>query len=173
MDILFPKSVIQDRVQTLAGQLDEHYLRGFHTGAELVMVPVLRGAMMFAGDLAKHMKTLMRVEPIIVESYDNNERSANRKFRYIPEFKRFSDQDILVVDDICDSGWTLRDIAHALQQAKPRTITTVVLLDKMKRRIRPTFCGFTCPDRFVYGYGMDNNGLQRNLPYIAADKEFK
>ncbi len=168
IEVLFSADQIAARLDELAAALSKRLPR------EIVVVPLLKGSFMFAADLMrmlhKHSLTC-RVEFITVSSYGNETTSSGK-----PEISGQIPDDlagsvVLLIDDILDTGRTLHWTHDNLLTAGAAEIITCVLLDKPSRRIVPfeaDFVGFTIPDRFVVGYGIDYAQRYRELPYIGA-----
>ncbi len=169
-DVLVSEQEISEKVNKLGAELTELY-----SGEEVVVIPLLRGAFMFAADLIRAMAVPVRVEFLGVASYGEETVSSGEVRLTLDTSFPLHDKNILIVEDIVDTGLTLAYIQKLLQSRKPRSIRSVVLLDKPSRRtvkvdLHRTL--FTIPDKFVVGYGLDGpGGFWRNLPDIVALRE--
>lgn len=166
-DILIDARRIQEAVSELGRELAELY-----RGEEVVVIPLLRGAFVFAADLIRAMDLPVRVEFIGAASYGAETVSSGEVRLTLDTSFPLHDKHVLIVEDIVDTGLTLAYIQKLIASRNPRSIRTVVLLDKpSRRRVRADLYKtlFTIPDRFVVGYGLDGpGGFWRNLPVIAA-----
>ncbi|MCY4403531.1 MAG: hypoxanthine phosphoribosyltransferase [Candidatus Poribacteria bacterium] len=163
--VLLSEEQIRNKIQELGKQISKDY-----ENQELVLVCVLRGAALFFADLAREISLPLRFEFLQTSSYnDSTEPSKNIKFirsgsGYI------KDKDVLIVEDIIDSGQTLTFLVQHLQTLNPKSIKICTLLDKPSRRqvsVNIDYSGFEIPNVFVVGYGLDYAQMYRNLPYIA------
>lgn len=137
------------------------------------MICVMDGAFIFAADLARELKSDVTFEFIKASSYGNHHESSRSVALENPERLRGSlfTQDVLIVEDICDTGHTLSLIQRAVQGRSPKSLRTAVLLNKQSRREVPVqldYIGFEIPNVFVAGYGLDDAGKYRNLPDICT-----
>ena len=155
---------IARRVRELGAEISEAY-----EGREPILALVLHGAFIFAADLTRALTTAHRVESLALASYDGRESSG--QVRVVKDLGcDISGQDILVVEDIVETGRTLAATLEVLEPRRPRSIEVVTLLDKPSRRlidVTPRWVGFEIDDVFVVGYGLDLDGRFRGLPYIA------
>jgi len=139
--------------------------------ANLVLVGVLQGAIPFIADLMRVLPLDLTVDFLRASSYGSSTTSS-RAVRLVADLSvDIADRHVLVVDDIVDTGHTLAALKRELQARGPRSVRTCVLLDKTSRRetdVTVDYVGFTIPNVFVVGYGLDYDGLYRNLPYVAA-----
>ena len=153
------------RIRLLARQIQRDY-----AGKEMVIVSLLNGTVMFLADLIRHLSMPLRLDFIGVSSYGGGTES--RELVYTKELRLdVQGRDVLLVDDILDTGKTLKSVITKLQQLKPREIRTCVLLDKPERRvekIEADYVGFTIPNYFVVGYGLDYAERYRNLPFVGV-----
>ncbi|RKZ05255.1 hypoxanthine phosphoribosyltransferase [Candidatus Fermentibacteria bacterium] len=169
-DILVSASEITEKVNKLGAELTELY-----AGEEVVVIPLLRGAFMFAADLVRAMTLPVRVEFLGAASYGEETVSSGEVRLTLDTSFPLHGRNVLVVEDIVDTGLTLAYIQKLLKSRNPKSIRSVVLLDKPSRRtvkvdLHRTL--FTIPDRFVVGYGLDGpGGFWRNLPDIVALRE--
>jgi len=165
--VLITKTEIARRVQSLALEIHSDF-----AGREMVVVSLLNGTVMFLADLIRHLSLPLRLDFIGVSSYgagtESGELVITKELRL-----DVRGRDVLLVDDILDTGRTIKRVHAKLRQLKPRRIKTCVLLDKPARRIekvRSDYVGFTIPDLFVVGYGLDYAERYRNLPFVGVLK---
>lgn len=162
--ILFNKDVIKQRVERLGKEISEHY-----EGESVIVVPLLRGSFIFAADLVREMTVPTIIDFMTTSSYEDREESSGevnvlQELRYDIEGK-----NVLLVDDICDSGNTMKKIIQLLEKQEPKSIKVAVMLDKPCRRqadVTPDFIGETIEDVFIVGYGLNYGDYYRNIPYI-------
>lgn len=165
--ILIPQEEIARRVHQLALEIQNDYRE-----RDLVVVSLLNGTVMFLADLIRHLNMPLHLDFIGVSSYGGG--TTSRELVYTKDLRLdVRGRDVLLVDDILDTGRTLKDVVRKLRRLKPRSIKTCVLLDKLARRtekVRADYAGFEVPDLFVVGYGLDYAERYRNLPYVAVLK---
>lgn len=166
--VLISEQRIQKRVRELARQIQADY-----SDRELVMVALLNGTVMFLADLVRHLELPVRLDFIGVSSYGSGTTSGN--LVYTKELKLdVRRRHVLLIDDILDTGRTLSSVTAKLSKLEPASLRTCVLLDKKSRRVenvRAEYVGFSIPDEFVVGYGLDYAERYRNLPFIAVLQE--
>ena len=136
-------------------------------GVELSVLAILDGAFMFCADLTRSLPMPVRLGLVRMISIA---RGGDPERIVLPDDFPIRDRDLLVVEDILDTGQTLGALAHRLRREEPRRLRLAVLLDKPARRkvdVQPDYTGFTVGDHWVVGYGLDAGGLYRNLPYIS------
>lgn len=163
--ILFSERQINQEVERLASRIEADFRDG-----DLVVVALLTGTVMFLADLIRRINLPMHLDFIGVSSYRNGTRSGELVFTKELRLD-VKGRDVLIVDDILDTGQTLSHVRGTLKQLKPRTLKTCVLLDKKARRvekIEADYVGFEIPDEFVVGYGLDFAEQYRNLPFISV-----
>lgn len=165
---LFSQEEIDRRLEELAAEINRDY-----AGKEPMLISVLRGSFVFMADLTRKITLPCTVDFMAVSSYGKGTTSSGQ----VQITKDLSDdiegKDILVVEDILDSGNTLSYLMKLLQARHPASIRLCTLLDKPERRVVPVqadYVGFTIPDEFVVGYGLDYAEKYRNLPYIGVLK---
>ena len=165
--VLISAARIKRRVAELGRDLERDFAQ-----RDLVVVALLNGTVMFLADLVRCLNLPLRLDFIGVSSYGNGTES--RELVFTKELKLdVQGRDVLLVDDILDTGRTLTAVAAKLRKLKPRSIQTCVLLNKSARRvanIRADYVGFEIPDFFVVGYGLDFAERFRNLPFIGVLK---
>ena len=161
---LIPSSEISKRVGQLSSSISEAYAE-----SEPILVPILHGAFVFAADLVRAIQTPVSIDFLAIRSYVG--QASTGRVRILKDLERdIKDRDVLVIEDIVDSGRTLTAILDILSARQPRTLEVVTLLNKKARReanVTARWIGFEIDDRFVVGYGMDLDDRYRNLPYIA------
>lgn len=166
--VLITEEQIDQRVKEMGRQITEDYQNG-----KLVMVGILRGAVVFYGDLAKEIQVPMNMDFMAVSSYGSSTKTSG-VVRIIHDLhENVEGKDILIVEDIIDTGLTLHYLIENLKSRNPNSIRICCLLDKPSRRIsevRADYVGFAVPDEFVVGYGLDYDEYYRNLPYIGVLK---
>lgn len=166
--VLVDRAAIQRRIDELGAAIDRDY-----RGREIHIVSVLRGSMTVVADLLRAIRGPVSVDFIAVSSYGPGARHHGT-VRLIKDLDQpIEGKDVLVLEDIIDTGLTLSYILRILRSRKPATLEIGTFLDKPARRLIDfplRYVGFTVPDRFVVGYGLDYQGQYRNLPYIATLK---
>jgi hypoxanthine phosphoribosyltransferase len=163
--ILLAEDVLQARVRELGEQLTQDY-----AGRRPVMVTVLKGALMFVADLLRAVRLPIELDVMAVSSYGDDTRSSGI-VRIVKDLDTsVTGRDVVVVEDIVDSGLTLRYLLDHIGARQPASLATVSLLAREGRQrpgITVDYIGFEIPDLFVIGYGLDVAQRYRNLPYIA------
>ena len=154
------------RIKELGKQISSDY-----AGKEMVLVGVLKGAYAFYADLARAIRIPMRVDFLIVTSYGSQSKTTG-KVKVVTELtENIKGKDVLLVEDIVDSGLTARYLLKTLTKQKPASIKICTLLSKPDRRtvdVHLDYVGFKIPDKYVVGYGLDYQQKYRNLPYLAV-----
>lgn len=165
--ILITEQQLARRVNRLSAEVERDF-----RGQEMVVVSLLSGTVMFLADLIRHLSLPLRLDFIGVSSYGSGTTSGELVFT--KELKLdVRGRDVLLVDDILDTGRTMNRVLAKLRPLKPRRIRTCVLLDKPARRVeklRADYVGFEIPDLFVIGYGLDYAERYRNLPFVGVLK---
>ncbi len=167
-EILFSRDKIQKRVKELASQISRDY-----AGRELIMIGVLRGAFIFMADLIREITIPCRVDFARLASYGAGSESSGKVVMTKDIETSIKDKDILIVEDILDTGLTLQYFVEWLKERNPRSLKTCVFLDKRKRRqvsFEADYIGFTIKEGFVVGYGLDFNEQYRFSPDIYVIK---
>ena len=165
-EILFSEEQLKDRVAEIAAQIDRDY-----AGKELMLVSVLRGSFIFMADLVRAITVPCTVDFMAVSSYGAGTVSSGQVQITKDLSEDITGRHLLVVEDILDSGNTLSYLLEVLRARKPASIRLCTLLYKPERRVKPVqldYTGFTIPDAFVVGYGLDYDEHYRNLPYIGV-----
>ena len=167
--ILINEEDIAKKIQELGRRITEDY-----RGKDLLLVGILKGAVIFMADLARNIKIPIRFDFMAVSSYGKHSVSTG-EVRIIKDLDfSVENKDILVIEDIIDTGYTLSYLMDNLKKRGAKSVKICTLLDKPDRRkadIYVDYLGFTVPDEFVIGYGLDYNEIGRNLPYVAVLKE--
>lgn len=167
VDELISAKAIAARVEALAREISAF----FRDTDKLVVVGLLRGSFVFIADLARELDLPVEVDFLEVSSYGNSTESS-REVRVLKDLRgEIEGRDILVVEDIVDTGYTLKHVLDILGTRHPRRMEVCALLDKPSRRevdVRARWVGFEIPDKFVVGYGIDYAQRNRNLPHIGA-----
>jgi hypoxanthine phosphoribosyltransferase len=165
-ETLFTEAQIKERVQDLAGQISADY-----RDRRLVLVSILRGSVFFATDLARLIDTPLSMDFLSISSYGEGSEGVVRITKDLEE--NIAGKDVLVIEDIVDTGFTLKYLLRTLGGRNPKSIEVCTLLDRRARRIIEIdlkYVGFEIPDKFVVGYGLDYRQRYRNLPYIGVLK---
>ena len=164
MRVLLSADQIQSSLDRLAREIRER-----EAGRPLTVIAVLTGSIIFLADLVRKLEMPLRVGVIQARSYQGTERGAlSVNADMLPEV---AGRDVLVIDDIFDTGHTLIEVLSFLDELRPRSLRTAVLVLKQGKQqvaFRPDYIGFEIPDVFVVGYGLDYNDAYRNLPYLAT-----
>jgi len=168
LDILITEENIKKRVSELGKKISIDY-----KGKEIVAIGILKGAWVFMADLVREIEIPVMCDFIGVSSYGDAAVSSER-VKLISDIRiPVNGKDVLLIDDIIDTGFSIKFVKDYIKSKNPAGIKMCVLLDKPSRRkedIHVDYTGFTIPDRFVVGYGLDYAEKYRNLPYIAAVK---
>ncbi len=165
---LFTTEQIQARVKELANRISEDY-----SGKDILVIGILKGAFMFFSDLVRAIKVPLTLDFIIASSYVKTETSGEVKI-HCDIREDISDKDVLIVDDIIDSGITLNYIRERMLLKSPKSLKICVFLDKKERRkvdVPIDYVGYEIPNEYVVGYGLDYENQFRNLPYISIFKK--
>jgi len=167
-EVLISAEELQAGVKRLGERVSADY-----AGRCVTLVGVLKGCVLFMSDLAKCVSTDVRLDFMMLSSYSGQHSTG--VVRILLDLKEsIEDSDVLIVEDIVDSGLTMEYMLQNLKTRRPRSLEICTLLDKPSRRraqVPIKYTGFQIPDKFVVGYGLDYNGLYRNLPYIGVLKE--
>ncbi len=166
--IMLSEEQITTRTKELASQLDKLY-----EGRKPVVVCILKGSVVFFADLIRNMKAPLTIDFMSVSSYGNGTKSTGELTIKKDLSTDIKDRDVLIVEDIIDSGNTLYNLKKLLIGRAPASVNIVTLLDKPERRevpMEPEYKGFVIEDEFVVGYGLDYAEEYRNLPYVGVLK---
>ncbi|MDG1532701.1 MAG: hypoxanthine phosphoribosyltransferase [Paracoccaceae bacterium] len=166
VETLISAKSIAARVEELAAEISAAY----SDTDKLVVVGLLRGSFVFIADLVRELDLPVEVDFLEASSYGDGMESS-REVRILKDLRgEINGRDVLLVEDIVDTGFTLSHVIRLLQSREPRRLETIALLDKPSRRevdIRASWTGFEIPDEFVVGYGIDYAQRNRNLPFIG------
>ena len=164
--VLFDGPAIHKRLEEMAAQITADYLE-----RELTVIAILTGSLMFMSDLLRRIPLPLELDCLSVGSYHGKTQpSGEVSFKQLP-VPDVASRDVLILDDILDTGQTLATVHKRLETAKPRSIRVCVLLSKRKQRahnVDADYIGFETDDEFVVGYGLDYMERYRNLPYIGV-----
>jgi hypoxanthine phosphoribosyltransferase len=168
-EVLVPAQDLERRVRELAAEISRDY-----AGKDLVLVGVLKGAVFFLSDLMRNLDVPVEVDFMAVASYGSATKSSG-VVRILKDLDAsIEGRDVLIVEDIVDSGLTLQYLLRNLAGRNPRTLEVCALLikpDRQKVDLPTRYVGFEIPNRFAIGYGLDHAERYRNLPYVAALKQ--
>jgi hypoxanthine phosphoribosyltransferase len=166
VEVMITEADIQAKVKQLAKQIELHY----QDTETLIIVCLLRGSVIYMSDLCRHINLPIELDFMTASSYGNSMES-NRDVRILKDLDSdIKGKDVLIVEDIIDTGFTLSKIKTMLELRDPKSITITTLLDKPSRRevaVPVDWIGFEIPDEFVVGYGIDYGQKYRNLPYVG------
>ncbi len=172
-EILVTAEDVQKRVKELGEQIS----KDFQDSDRLVLICILRGGVMFLTDLMRAITVPHAVEFMAVSSYGAGSRESTGQVRITLDLNMdIYDKDVILVEDIIDSGRTLSSVIDLLQTRRPRSLYVCTLLDKTERRevhVPVRYVGFSIPNKFVFGYGLDLDELYRNLPFVGVVNEEK
>jgi hypoxanthine phosphoribosyltransferase len=168
-EVLYSQEVIQQKVQELGAAISRDY-----EGRNPLVICVLKGAFIFMADLSKNITIPIELDFMAVSSYGNSTRSSG-EVKIIKDLDvSVEGRDVLIVEDIIDSGLTLSYLIDVLERRNALSVNVVALFDKPGRRtsdLNADYTGFTIPDAFVVGYGLDYAEKYRNLPYVGVKPE--
>lgn len=167
-EVLYSEDVLRERIAELGAEISRDY-----EGRSILLVAVLRGAALFIADLAREITVPVELDFMAVSSYGSSTKSSG-VVRILKDLDETIDgRDVMVVEDILDTGLTLKYLLKNLASRKPASLEVITLLSKEGKQRVPISCkyvGFACPDEFVVGYGLDYAERYRNLPYIGVLK---
>ena len=164
--ILVTEEQIQERCKQLGAEISSDYL-----GEELLIVCILRGGVMFTVDLIRNIDVPLAIEFMAVSSYGGSRQSEGEVRITLDLNSSVTGKNVLIVEDIIDSGNTLASVIQMLQTRNPKSLYVCTLLDKFERRevdVPIRYSGFRIPNEFVFGYGLDMDEYYRNLPFVAT-----
>jgi hypoxanthine phosphoribosyltransferase len=166
-EVLIPEEKLRDRVRELGEEISRDY-----AGEKILAICILRGGVMFLTDLIRHITVPVAIDFMGVSSYGVGSRMSNGQVRIALDLTTsIADKNVLIVEDIIDSGNTLNSVIEMLLTRNPASLEVVTLLNKFSRRevdVPIKYCGFDIPDKFVFGYGLDMDEYYRNLPFIGV-----
>ena len=167
LEILIDESTLQTRIKELAAEISHDY-----QGKDLLLICILRGGIVFLVDLMRHITVPHQVDFMAVSSYGVGGRESGGSVRLSLDLKTdIRNKDVLLVEDIVDSGNTIAYVLEFLKTRQPRTLKVCSMLDKEERRetpVRVDYRGFSIPNKFVFGFGLDLDEYYRNLPFVAV-----
>ena len=166
LKVLFSEEQLQTRIKELAQEMNE-----FYNGEEVIAICVLKGAVMFAVDLVKHLDMPLKLEFIRLSSYGSSTTSSGKVNAVDIQLPDLNDKNVLIIEDIVDTGLTAKFLIDFMNcNFHAKSIKFCSLLDKKITRkvdVEPDYYGFDVDDKFVVGYGLDFDGYFRNLKYIG------
>lgn len=165
LKVLIDEEEIAQRVEQIAKQIKKDY-----NGKELILLCILKGSIVFTVDLARKLDENVKIDFLQVSSYGKETISSGKIDLKLDLQDSIEGKNVLVIEDIIDTGRTLKYLMKHLQKQNPASLKVCVLLDKPERRIdeiKVEYTGFKIPDKFVVGYGLDYDEIYRNLPYIG------
>lgn len=168
IEVMYTEEEVDRRIQEIGDRITRDY-----EGKQIHMVCVLKGGAFFMCELAKRIKLDVSLDFMSVSSYGSGTESSGLVKIVKDLDESLKDKDVIVVEDIVDSGRTLSYLLKMLSERGPRSLKLCTLLDKPSRRVTDvdvTYTGFQIPDEFVVGYGLDYDQVYRNLPYIGIVK---
>lgn len=169
IDVMIDEATVEARIAKIAQQLSKEY-----EGKTIHIIGVLKGSVFFMCELAKRLTVPVTMDFMSVSSYGNDTKSSGVVKMIKDLDESIEGRDVVLIEDIMDSGRTLSYLINILKERKPASFKVVTLLDKPDRRVvelEPDITGFVIPDRFVVGYGLDCAQKYRNLPYIGVISE--
>ncbi len=169
--ILITPEQLQERITELGWQISEDY----REAGDLVMIGILKGSMLFLADLMRQVTTPHVIDFMDVSSYGTGARSSSGAVRILMDLQApIENRNVLIVEDIVDSGHTLDYVLRLLEARQPASLDVCTLLDKSERRevdVPLKYVGFQIPNVYVFGYGLDIDEYYRNLPFIGIAKD--
>lgn len=168
----FEPLLSRDEIEKRVAELGREIARDVGDGADVVVVGVLKGALVFMADLIRHLPGHVTCDFLRLSSYEGTDTTGTVRFDF-DLTQPIKDKDVLIIEDIVDTGLTMSFLLKALEVRGPRSVKVCTLLHKpsrARREVPIAHSGFTIPNRFVIGYGLDYEGRYRNLDYIAALK---
>jgi hypoxanthine phosphoribosyltransferase len=167
-EILVTEDQLKKRIRDLGAEISLDY----KTENDLLLVCILRGGVLFLTDLMRHIKIPVALEFMAVSSYGTGKRESTGHVRITLDLiSDIHDRNVLVIEDIVDSGRTLSSVLEMLTTREPKSLNVCTLLDKSERRevdVPLRYVGFSIPNKFVFGYGLDIDEYYRNLPFIGV-----
>ena len=169
MKVLVSEEELKAKVAELGAQISRDY-----EGKNLVLVSILKGSVVFMADLMRAVTIPCNIDFMVVSSYGGGNTTSTGLVKIIKDLDGdLSGKDVLIVEDILDTGITLSNLVPMLKMRNPNSVKICTILSKPSRRmadIEPDYCGFEVPDEFVVGYGLDYDEKYRNLPYVGVLK---
>ncbi len=166
-EILIDEATLQRRIAELGAEISRDY-----QGADLILICILRGGLVFMVDLMRHISVPHQIDLMAVSSYGSGKRQSGGSVRLTLDLKTdIHGKDVLLIEDIVDSGNTIAYVLEFLQTRQPRSLKVCTMLDKPERRetdVPIHYRGFSIPNKFVFGFGLDLDEYYRNLPFVAV-----
>lgn len=166
-EILIPEDSLKKRITEMGAEISRDY-----KNKPLLLVCILRGGVLFLTDLMREISIPHQIEFMAVSSYGSGKRESTGQVKITLDLNiDICDKDVLLVEDIIDSGHTLANVIEILSTRKPKSIYICTLLDKSERRevfVPIRYTGFVIPNKFVFGYGLDLDDYYRNLPFVGV-----
>jgi hypoxanthine phosphoribosyltransferase len=166
-EILIDETTLKKRIAEMAEQINRDY-----AGEELLLICILRGGIVFMVDLMRHITIPHALDCMAITSYGVGARTSSGNIRMSLDLQtNIEGKNVLLVEDIVDSGYTLFHVLEMLETRRPKSLKVCALLDKEERReifIPIHYRGFSIPNKFVFGYGLDLDEFYRNLPFVAV-----
>jgi hypoxanthine phosphoribosyltransferase len=166
-EILIDEQTLKQRVKELGDQISLDY-----AGQELLLICILRGGIVFMVDLMRHIRVPHALDCMALTSYGVGARASSGNIRMSLDLQtNIENKNVMLVEDIVDSGHTLFHVLEMLQTRRPKSLKVCALLDKEDRReitVPIHYRGFSIPNKFVFGYGLDLDEYYRNLPFVAV-----
>lgn len=167
-EVLINEEDLQKRI----AELGEEISRDYQESEDFLLICILRGAVLFLTDLSRRITIPHAIDFMAISSYGSGSRTSSGVVRITMDLStNISEKDVLIVEDIIDSGNTLSYVMDLLSTRKPKSLNVCALLDKAERRevqVPIKYTGFTIPNKFVFGYGLDLDEYFRNLPFIGV-----
>ncbi|PHS35781.1 MAG: hypoxanthine phosphoribosyltransferase [Alkaliphilus sp.] len=163
-EVLLSEEEISETLKRLGKQISKDY-----ETKKLLVVSLLKGSFIFTADIVRRLSIPVRIEFMTTSSYGDSEETSGRVKIVTDINKDLTGYDVLIVDDITDSGITMKFVMDHLRKKNPKSVKSCVLLDKPDRRkvvLKPDYLGVTIPDKFVVGYGLNYGEYYRNIPYV-------
>jgi len=166
-EIMIDSPTLQSRVRELGEEIDNDY-----AGEDLLLICILRGALPFMVDLMRHITIPHAIDCMAISSYGTGKYSSDGNVRLTLDLQmNIKEKNVLLIEDIVDSGHTIAHVLELLNTRSPKTLKVCALLDKVERRevvVPIHYRGFTIPNKYVFGYGLDLDEYYRNLPFVGV-----
>ncbi len=165
LKVMYEEEELQKRIKEIAEEIDKDY----KDSKEIIIISVLKGAVFFTVDLVKKMKTDIILEVMQLSSYAGTESTGNIIVKKDLDCN-IEGKDVLIVEDIIDTGRTLKFLKEYVASKNPKSLKVAVLMDKAERRevdVNVDYTGFVIPNKFIVGYGFDYDEKGRNIPYVG------
>lgn len=166
-EVLISAETLQARIAELGAEISKDF-----QGGDIHLICILRGGVLFLADLMRHITVPITIDFMAVSSYGAGARQSTGQVRITYDLQEgIQGRDVLLVEDIVDSGYTIASVLNLLKTRHPKSLKVCTLLDKAERRevdVPIDYCGFRIPNKFVFGYGLDLDEYYRNLPFIGT-----